>query len=360
MAYQLPSYLQNSTYGYKPPAPVKYTAPKTPNPVNNFFGNLWSRISGSGSGAAQGTITAEQAMAQALNRPSTPLPTINPGYTSGGGGGGGLTSADNDVIALQRRAIADARARLKGRAGRYLDYFKAQSGELDRQLGSEKTAIAEARAKAGKEATKTRGTLGTQNEQSQADVNKRAQASGIFDSSARHSAIGVQQKAFEEAIGTLNDNEKEYYTKLDRELGDLKARYSLAKQNIEISEADTEDDIAEKMLAFEQAERDIDARIAQIRASAVSAASRRTSATGDFFSDLSRVTSDLYNMPTQFQTAAIQGLSQQYNLPQDQVEQYYDVSRAIRDLQSSQDPNVRKRAQAILRQNDIDPSQYGA
>lgn len=376
MAYSVPTFLQNKTYGYTPAPTPAYTPKQRPAGQYSLAQKAFRFVTSPWTG--QGTLS--QSINQpggAFSRPGggglilvgaaqqrgqTQGPVQGPTNTGGGGliplgqpqvgGSGGYSSSE---VSAQQKAIADARQAFMNRAARYGTYFDAQSAELERQKIAEQQAVTDARASAGKSAAEGRNSLGSQNTNQQAGINKGAQASGIFDSSARIGAIQETQGAFDTALGQLNDQEKQYYGQLDKQLTDTLAQYNLQKMNMDISKADTAQEIQDKLAAFDQAERDITNQITSLRQSAVGAAQKRQT---EFYTYLGKLSDTLGSMTPDAQNQAITSFSEQYGVNPDAVRQQLSFQGALRDLRGS-DANAKNAARQYLISLNINPADYG-
>lgn len=264
--------------------------------------------------------------------------TLGASADGSSGGSGGTTDAD-----AQRAAIEEARQR-------YMDYYNSQKDYAGRQLAANEQNINDLRTQAGLQAKASKDTLGKQNLQYQANINKQAQGAGLYDSSARVGAIGEQQQAFEDALNTLNTNEAAYYKNLDNQLTTLRDNYAMNMRELDISQFD-------KIQEFNDAITTLDEKIAANRAAAANASA---TAQSEFYKYLSQLPDLLDNVAPDMEGQVIQSFAEQYGADPRAVQQRVDISRAIKYLRASDTDSVTKKMAAeTLRSLGIDPTIYG-
>lgn len=260
--------------------------------------------------------------------------------TTSDGSGGGTGSGDTDA---QRAEIEAARQR-------YLDYFNSQKGYLNKQLTTNEEDIANLRNQASIQAKASRDTLGKQNNQYQANINRQAQAAGLYDSSARVGAIGEQQQTFEDSLNTLNTNEAAYYQNLDTQLTNLRDNYAMSMQELDISQYD-------KIQEFDDAIRTLDDKIAANRSAAAEASSKAQS---EFYNYLSQLPDLLESVSPDMESSIITDFANQYGADPTAVQQRVDIAKSIKYIRSADtDPTTKKTAADTLRSFGIDPALYG-
>lgn len=337
------------------------------------------------------------------------------GYGGGGGGGGsvygtGITSEQQAQIDAEKAAIQAAR-------DRYMQYYAAQKAEMDRQLamslgqlggqrdelgrqfGTQSGQISDSRAAAGRDAAAGRTTLSAQDEEikamlgdqnitGQADINRRTQASGIFDSSARVGAIGQTQKSYEtgvekqnklfnDALTSLNTKESDYYKNLDFQLNELKSQYDSQQRQLEADEADLRAKAAysgeemeysnfDKIQQFDDAQRQLDAQIASLRQEAVNKANtqrsnlqrNRQGENIDFFKDIASISNSLQGFALEDIGQVSTSIAQQYGTDGNAVFQRVVISQAPGVFQGT-DANRKREFANLLIQWGLDPKNYG-